>query len=358
MQKIKNIEFLRVFFIITIALYHIRVYLNRLDLDFFTNMFNMLDGARNGVEAFFIIAGFFLVLTFKNLPVFDFVKKKYFRLMPVAMFSIIICAIAWIFKINSFKFIPNIMMGLLLSHFGVYWCRGANIVLWFASALFFGLIVFYSIIKFVKEKYHLPIFAVLGFGGYFTLSLVNNGLYAGHSEYYLGFIPACTLRAFAGMGVGSFIAKLYQKYKDNIVNFNTNTIRTIMFSLIEIFTFGFIIWWSYFKAVRVDNSLYVISFVALFVCFLFKQGILSKLTDKDIWVNMGKYSYSLFCIHIPVARILQKTLLTPNRDLFCAYPVLTVIFTLSVCIICAIITYYIVEKPCYNWLIKKTFKSE
>ena len=78
MQKIKNIEFLRVFFIITIALYHIRVYLNHLNLDFFTNMFNMFDGARNGVEAFFIIAGFFLILTFKNIPVWNFVKKKWF----------------------------------------------------------------------------------------------------------------------------------------------------------------------------------------------------------------------------------------------------------------------------------------
>ena len=57
---------MRVFLIITIALYHMRIYLNRLHLDFFTDMYNMLDGGRNGVEAFFIISGFFLILTFKN----------------------------------------------------------------------------------------------------------------------------------------------------------------------------------------------------------------------------------------------------------------------------------------------------
>lgn len=354
MQKIKNIEFLRVFLIITITLYHMRIYLKRLHIDFFTDMYNMLDGGRNGVEAFFIISGFFLIFTFKNIPTFDFIKKKYFRLMPTAMFSILICAVAWILKINSFKFIPNIMMGLLFSHFGLYWCRGANIVLWYASALFFGLIVFYLITKFAKEKYHIPIFAILGFGGYLSLSIVNNGLYDGHSEYYLGFIPACTLRAFAGLGVGSFLGKIYQKYKDRIRNLNNNNAKTFLFSILELFTFGFIIWWSYFKLVKIENSLYVAAFVILFVCFLFRQGILSKFTDKDIWTNLSKYTYSLYCVHLLVTRILSKMILNPHRDFFITYPILTVLFTLSVSIVFGIITYYIIEKPCYNWFVHKT----
>lgn len=358
MSKIKNIEFLRVFFIITIAFYHIRIYLNRLHFDFFTNMYDMLDGARNGVEAFFIISGFFLIFTFKNLPVWDFIKKKYFRLMPTAMFSIIICAFAWLLKVNSFKFLPNIAMGLLFSHFGIYWCRGGNIALWFASALFFALIVFYLITKFVKEKYHLPIFAILGVGGYLLLSLLGNGMYDVHSEYFIGFIPACTLRAFAGMGLGCFIGKLYQKYKYIIENFNTNTVKTILFSLTELFTFGFIIWWSYLGPIRIDNSLYVVSFIMLFICFLFKQGILSRLTDKDIWVNLSKYSYSLYCIHMPVSRILLKKILYPNHDLFCTCPMLTILLVLTINIIIAIITYNIIEKPCYNWLMNKTLKTK
>ena len=168
-----------------------RVYLKHLHIDFFTDMYNMLDGGRNGVEAFFIISGFFLILTFKN-----------------------------------------------------------------------------------------------------------------------------------------FLGKIYQKYKDRIRNLGKNIATSILFSALELFTFGFIIWWSYFKLVKIDNSLYVAAFVILFVCFLLRLGILSKFTDKDIWTNLSKYTYSLYCIHLPVSRILSKMILNPHRDIFITYPILTVLFTL------------------------------
>lgn len=350
MQKIKNIEFLRIFLIITIVLYHMRVYVNKLGGDFFQNMYNMMDGGRQGVEAFFIIAGFFLILTFRNIPILDFVKKKYFRLMPAAMFSIIICGISSLFKIGSFKFIPSILMGLLVSHFGIYWCRGANITLWYVSSLFFGFIVFYLIIKFVKEQYQIPIFLILGIGSYALLSFHDHGMYSAHSAIYYGCISPCTLRAFGGMGIGVIIAKYYLKYKEKFLNLNTNILKLIFFSLIEIITLGFVIWWSYFKLIKPDNSIYVIAFAILFICFLLKQGILSKLTDWDKWADYSKYAYSLFCVHLPIIRIVFKTMLLPNKTLALAHPVLTVLFTLLISVIAGIITYYLIEKPCFNWL--------
>ena len=357
MQKLKNIEFLRIFLIITIVFYHMRFSLKKIGTDFFIDMFRQLDGGRNSVEAFFIIAGFFLVLTFKNKSTWGFIKKKYFRLMPAAMFSIIVCGIASCFKIMHFKLIPNIIMGLLFSHFGIYWCKGSNIVLWYASALLFGFIIFYFIIKFLKEKYQILLYIIFGFGSYIILSSVTGGTYKGHSVMYLGFIPACTLRAFGGIGIGCLIAKIYQKYKEQIKNWNINIIQKIIISLIEILAFGFIVWWSYFKLIKIDNSLYVFIFSILFICFICNKGFLSQITNKDFWTKISIYTYSLYVIHFPVIRILAKKIILPNKIILSQYPIVVISVVFMISFIIAIITFHTIEKPCYDFLSEKFIKK-
>ncbi len=352
MQRIKNIEFLRVFLIITIVLFHMRTSLVKLHTDFFQNMFDSMATARNGVEAFFIISGFFLLITFKNINLSDFVKKKFLRLAPAATFSIILCAIGSLFKATHFKPINDIMAGFLLCNFGRYWCKSSNVVLWYTSALFFGLIIYYIILKYVNKKYQLTLFIVLGLGSYALLSLFCNGLYGGHTVVYHGLISVSTLRAFGGIGLGCLIGFLYQKYKDKIEDLEINIIQKAVLIGTEILSFLFIIWWSYFKHPDIDNGIYVFVFVILFLCFLLKNGLLSKIVDNDFWNIIGKYSYSLFVVHAPVIKIVNKTIIIPNSEIAVNHCYATILICMFFAITVSIITYYTVERPCYN-IIKK-----
>lgn len=350
MQKIKNIEFIRCFTILVIVLFHIKAIFTKSHTDYFQNLFNYPSSGYNGVEIFFIISGFFLFFTFKNIPVWEFIKKKYFRLAPAVIIALLICAIASMFNIIRFILIPNIISGLLLSHFGIFWCKSASAPLWYASSLFFGLIVFYLIIKYIKPKFYAPIFIILGFGSYVLLSILLNGLYKEHSINYYGIICPATLRAFGGIGVGCLIGLFYKKYFEKIKNLTTSTLQTLLYSAVEIISFAFLIWWFYFKHIRVDNFIFILVFCILFICFLLKKGILSKITDKDIWVNLSKYIYVLYAIHSVVVKILNKTLIIPKIEIFSVHPYLTLIMCIITPVIIAVICYNFIEQPVYRYL--------
>ncbi len=359
MQKIKNIEFLRIFLIITIVLFHMRVALNKIDCSIFHQMYKAFRWGSSSVEGFFIISGFFLVLTFKyKTTILEFIKKKYARLAPAAMFSVMVCGIASIFKIMKFKLIPNLASGLLLCNFGKYWCRGSNVALWYASALLFGLIVFFLILKYTKEKYHLTFFVLLAGGSFLLLSLLHGGVFNGYDKSILtNLLSVSTLRAIGGIGTGCVIAKLYQTYEGSIINFIPNKWQFILISSLELLSLGFIFWWSYFRHELINNIVYVLAFSVLFVCFLCGKSLLAQVTNKDIFTTLGKYSYSLFVIHIPIISIIKTTTLLHNKAFCAAHPFLIIQLLLLLTVFAAIITYYLVEKPCYNYFMSLGQKS-
>lgn len=353
MQKIRNIEFLRMFLIISIVLFHMRTVLNKLDCDIFHQMFTAWHWARNGVEGFFIISGFLFILTLKNTPVFDFIKKKFIRLAPAAMFSVITCYVASLFKIISFKVMPNIVSGLLLCNFPIYWCRGSNVALWYTSSLFLTLIVFFLITKYVKEKYHMLIFFILSASSYMLLTIFHKGSYAGYSSILFGFISVSTLRAFGSFGLGCIFARMYQFFKDKIDDFNPDLIQKIMITSIEVTSLGFIFWWSYFEHEKIDNIVYVLAFSILFISFIFKKGLFSILTDKKIWEFLGKYQYSMFVMHLPVLNIFYRAVLSHHKAYYAAHPFLTITELWIIIILASVIVYYMVEQPFVKCFLKR-----
>ena len=142
MQKIKNLEFLRIFLICAIVIFH--MFINRTwdlcniypDIHLYQFIKRAITYSNNGVEGFFIIAGFLLVLTFKNISIKDFIIKKYIRLSPPIAFSMLIGLLGWKLGVLHFKLMPNILTVFLLNQFGVCLGIGVNPVLWFTSVLF------------------------------------------------------------------------------------------------------------------------------------------------------------------------------------------------------------------------------
>ena len=82
MEKLKNIEFLRVFLISVIVFLHTTAYgawsllVNFPDIPQLKTFHKIFIQGNNGVEGFFIIAGFLLIYTLKNQSVKDFIKKN------------------------------------------------------------------------------------------------------------------------------------------------------------------------------------------------------------------------------------------------------------------------------------------
>lgn len=345
-QKFFNIEFLRVFLTLAIVLFHNRISINELNVDLYSFLYNAFANGRNAVEGFFIISGFLFIITYKeSLSLLDFIKKKYIRLSPVIAFSTVICAISWLMGVYKFKFIPNIMSIFLLNNFGRYWCRGTNVVLWYTSSLFFGLLVFFVIQKYVKEKYRLPVIIGITMGSFLLLQILRHGNYGGYEIVYYNFISVSTLMALAGLGTGIITAYLYKKYSIKDINLNT-----LLCTLLEIVSFSFIFWWLFFVHPFINHFYFVLGFWILFLCFILKRGIFSKIVDKKIWLDMGKYTYSIFVLHCVIIQILYVKLWKTHINFVNTNPLVPILINLLVVILIGIITYHLIEKPAVKFL--------
>lgn len=354
--KLKNIEFLRVFLISIIIIMHTTAYgswslLKNFseipELKFFHNIFIQ---ANNTVEGFFIIAGFLFIYTFKNQTIKQFIIKKYARLSPTILFAILICAIVSLWHAIKFRFWDDILVILLLNNFGFCFAHGSTPALWFTSALFSGLLAYFLITKIESKKIKIILFSLLPLIAYGILEYLQKGSFsAPHKNYYIfnvGF-----LRAIGGIGTGCIIGYVYKLFNNIIFP----KLYKIFINFFEIGLIIFIVWWLTFPHKQYNCLIFVFAFAILLWLFSLKQGIISKITDKNLWVKLGKYQYSLYVIHSVIGKILLNVLWVNNSDFVKNHPYSTISFVIIAIIIAGIFTYHFVEKPCTK-ILKNTFK--
>ena len=103
----KNIDFLRfVFAVIIVTLHTIGIACSNIKTFPLIHYIRSIDkNMPVCVELFFIISGFFLIVTLKkDLSVIQFLKNKFIRLSPVIIFTVCLFLITAIFKITKFYF--------------------------------------------------------------------------------------------------------------------------------------------------------------------------------------------------------------------------------------------------------------
>lgn len=352
MSKIKNIEFLRVFLMLGIVLMHSFIDMSwnitnlYPDIQIFQTIHKCCCHASNGVEAFFIISGFLLVITFKNtISVKDFIIKKYKRLSPVILGTMGICFIGYLLGTMTFPVWKNILAVFLLNtpiiSIGAVSCGSA----WYTSALFVGLLIYFCIIKFASPKTKNILMVCLIALGYGILEHFRHGVYSHPTLNINGIFNVGMMRALGGIGVGCFIGFLYKKYGSFLSEYSLKLWQKILYNLTEFAAFYFIVWWSFVPHKKVNNVLYVLVFAILFTLFVFRKGWLSKLTDKDIWVRLGKYQYSIFVIHTSVLKIWYGTFCVKYSYFVQNNPLLTYVLTYLLIITIAFFMYHCIEKP-------------
>lgn len=364
MQKIKNIEFLRTFLICSIVILH--MFIDRAwclcnifpDISLYKNIKYAIVHSNNGVEGFFIIAGFLLVLTFKNSSIRDFIVKKYIRLSPPIAFSIFIGLFGGLLGVLKFKIFPNILTVLLLNQFGVRWVTSVNPILWFTSVLFACLLLYFCILKFIPKKQQNILISILVILGYVVLEILRHGSFSCPLVNYYHIFNVGTLRGLGGVGLGCLIGNVYKSYNLSLQNLQISKIHKWLITFAEFLLLSFTFWWLCIPHAKYNCIIFVIAFALLFSLFILKKGYLSNYFDRDIWVFLGKYQYSMYVVHYVIIKIFGLALWKNCPDFVNSYPVAPILVMLLTVSIFTIFTYHFVEEPCAKYLKQKLFKNK
>lgn len=355
-EKLCNIEALRFIFCIIIFIHHyygkFRLGIYGGELDFLK--VNTLNGYM-AVEYFFIIAGFFLIYKFKqNQPVTDFIKTKIIRLWPLVAFLFILYMIVGCFGLVKFKLYPNILALLLLENIGITLKWGNIADDWFVSVLFFVSIFYFYIFKYFKKttyNFFIPIVVLLC---YTFLIQQSNGGMGEHIKTYYGIFNCGLLRGIGGMGLGYLIYQFYS-YLNN-QTFVNNLKSSIIYTVIEGYLFGFVVYETGFHKISFNNRIIlVITFCGLLLTFLLKRGFLSKLLDNKFSVILGRYSFALYMTHCFLWHLFKHYWVDSHVNTIITHPYLTGIGMFIIAFIFAIFAYHCVEIPAGKYLKKKLF---
>lgn len=357
-ERFLNVDFLRFAFAIIIFLHH---YCKEYRLgnalgDIFNNIFYVKTG-NMCVQYFFIIAGFFLIYTLnKNLSVMDFIKKKIIRLWPLLLFGFVLYALAGILGFVRFNIYPNLLCLVFLENIGVTLRPSLNGIAWFVSVLFIISIFYFYIFKYFKKtsyNFFIPILVLIG---YTFLVHVTKGVISGNIQTVNNILNVGMINGLTGMGLGYLIHEFYQYLKTQPF---ANTIKsTIIYTIIEGYLLGFVVYESGFHKMHFNNKIIlVVAFVCLFLTFLLKRGLVSRLFDNKFSAILGRYAFSLYMIHGPLWPYLLF-ILKPYKSVCVAHPYFCIAVCLIACLIFAVLTYHFVEVPAGRYLKKKFFPQK
>lgn len=309
-----NIGFIRILFTSIILIFHLVWQPNTLFANY-PEIYNKLHLSSSfgylGVEMFFIMAGFFL---FYSIPKYNSVKEffvhKWIRLWFVPVFAIFSIWILSLLGISAYNKYANILHLLLLKNTGLTLCLADNGTTWFISVLFWVSLFYFYIAKIFEKKY-------LNFIGFWYEDAILNRCETN-----------CKFKIFS--------------------------IEFLIYSLAEIYLLIFIVQRLLFKAANYTNDLVlVIIFIAFYMLFLRKRGILSIVTNNRVIYNLSKYAFSIYVMQEVVYRILAKTLWLHSIRQEQAIVMLLISFIITVLV--GIATYHIIEYPALS-LCKKFIK--
>lgn len=361
-EKLKNIEILRFLFSLCIIWEHmhggiLKSFIHNIPLyeKLITTRYAFM-----AVDFFFIIAGFFLFLTTDFRQKFtDFAIKKIKRLMPVVFYSIFLYWIISLFTPIKFLKYENVFSLLNISNCGITLQYGNNFCTWFVSALFWTMCFYFYLYKIINKKMFNLICACLIFFCY-AFWIHSSG--SNFDNVYSG-LNRGMLRAFAGLGVGYFIANLYKENIEKIKFIEFKFPVTIIITFTEIYLFSFIFKYTCLQKMNYNNPMIlIIAFIGLFLLFIFKKGYLSKLLNNNLSIFLGQFAYSIFMTHFVIKDLWLNIVYKNCQNWVILHPYANLICLYTVIIIFGIITYYLIEKPAAkllkNFSLKNMIKTQ
>ena len=359
MQKLKNIDFLRVIGCITIILLHLFA-IPRLsglfpDIGLYTKLQSMTSNGQKAVDLFFIISGFFFALKLNTTKsILDFLKNKLIRLYPVLIFITLLCFIASLFGTMDFKWYDNILNLLFLGGTPLF-INYSNIgISWYISAMLWTFILFYYLLKNYEKKHVHLTFAILIFFCYSFLIHTKGGKIYGTIQTYYNVFNLGMLRAIGGIGIGYFIAEWYKSNIEQIKTLTLNIKQRLCLTVFEFMCVFFIINNLILHKPHFKNHIvFIIVFALTIILFLVNKGYISTVLNNNIWLNLSKYTYSLYMTHLILFNILRGSFWKYHPEWVYAHPVLNIELALTLALLLGVFTYHFVEVPCARYLKEK-----
>ncbi len=367
MEKIKNIEFLRVFACITIILFHLMDRLGKYfgDINLYTIWQSNIVNGQKAVDLFFIISGFFFAWKLNTKYDFiDFFKKKIIRLYPVLLFIILLSLLVSLTGLTKWNLHDNLMAFLGLNGTPLVLQRKGTSVnhFWYVSSLLWVMMPIYYARKNYNEKNVNFILAILVFFSYSILLHTLNGKIYGIEKIVYGFINVGLLRAIGGVGVGYFIGEWYKNNEEKIRATKNNAINYIFSTLVEAGCISFIIINLMFHELKYKNQLlFIVIFAICIIFFLRKKGFFSYILNDTKLANIfnffGKYTYSIYMVHLLIYHLFNKYWKS-NPIFVIEHPVIHLGLIFSFVIITGVLIYHFVEEPAAKYLNNKLKKEK
>ena len=366
MEKIKNIEFLRVIGCMAIVLLHLfnkELWKFFTDVNFYTSLKSMTANGQKAVDLFFIISGFFFAYKLcTNVSIIDFAKRKLLRFYPVLLFVVIVSSVlACLGIVKPVNLYDTIMALLCLNGTGLILDRtGCYVgVFWYVSAMFWVMLIFYYLRKHFDKKSVDIVLALCVYFAYAFLIQARHGKIGAADQNFYYIFNVGLLRALGGIGIGYFIGEWFKEYKNKIHIYNINTIQFIGISVLEFACIFFIINNLMLRKLFYQSDfIYIAVFTILIILFLIKKGLFSQILDNNLWAKLSKYTYSIYMTHYFVIRVLKNNTWKNHLDWFTLHPYFTIASTLGLILIVGILTYHFVEEPAAKYLNNKIKKEK
>lgn len=282
---------------LSVVLFHLHVPSTITELNFFRN-------AHLFVEFFFVLSGFVLFHTYKNVlnnyhDFNPFIIKRIFRLYPLhffmlALFIIFECG-KWYAEMKGFNFnghafsgrnsLKEILPNLLLLQ---SWLNQAeplsfNGPSWSISAELY-VYMFFAVILMLSRKFSISIFALISGFSFFSLAI------------NLDILNHNILRVCSCFFAGSLTYYVYQR----ILSYPLSKQILTLLEGLGLFMIFVILNWN----INHQEIIASIWFCTVIVVYSLEGGLFSSLLKHSFFMRLGKLSYSIYMIHFAVIFLL------------------------------------------------------
>ena len=278
--KNNAIEFYRFFCTLIICIHHSRRFIGNL---------NWLKHGYICVEFFFILSGILLYKSFSKERVHStltYVKKRFIRLWPEYAFAAIIEIIVGWVCLHDFNLSKAVNELMMVQNTGLFRLGGYNYPCWYIPIMLFCGIIIYGLLTMYKETFRKLLAPIIIMCGYTYIWGLDTGL---ENWKYINFISVPVIRGICAMSIGVLIAILLERGVQEYINIYFGTlIEVICILLIGI---GLI------TDVSTDMLTIVVFAMLLFITFGEKSNISGIYLNKNVWVKLSKYAYSIYLNH-------------------------------------------------------------
>lgn len=319
-EKNYTLEFLRVVFTLYIVLRHVLATI----------------GVKNnlwlGVEFFFVLSGFLLVVTYRpTTSVFQFWVLRYLRFAPLVAFGCLLCLF-----FRPFKMMALVSNLLFLSETLFHYRLGAfNPPSWYLCVLLCGGAGIFMIIKYCPARW-----AIISIGTFLGLSYLR---FYGYEPLISGavpafFVPHVLIRGCAEMGVGCIAGKFFLSETSAFLKRPT-PLRTVLF------------WCALCLSLvgpwlpSCSKSDYITMLVLVNAALVFFSAMGDNVLNRPVWGKFSRYALSVFTTHYFLIFLLDRRYVQ-NVSRTGGLDVVVAIATVALALLTGILAHHLVEIPC------------